>query len=224
MIILKRFLFCFICLFSICFIAAGQKDANLPRRLEILFLGHKSKHHDSQQLADIMSKEYFKDGINITYTTDPNDMNEANLSQFDGLLLYANHDQITRDQEKALLNFVRGGKGFIPLHSASYCFRNSPEVVEMIGGQFSNHKTDSFPAVVVKPGHAVMKGINAFVTWDETYVHTKISKNIEVLSERVEGTHHEPYTWVRPFGDGRVFYTAYGHNEITFNNPGFLSL
>jgi putative membrane-bound dehydrogenase-like protein len=224
MILKKRLFVCFICLFSVCFMGATNKIADVPRRLEILFLGHKSKHHDSQQLADIMNKEYFKDGINITYTNDPNDMNDENLSHFDGLVVYANHDQITKDQEKALLNFVKGGKGFIPLHSASYCFRNSPEVVEMIGGQFSSHKTDSFPAVVVKPEHPVMKGINAFVTWDETYVHTKISKNIEVLSERVEGTHHEPYTWVRPFGDGRVFYTAYGHDEKTFNNPGFLNL
>ncbi len=220
----KHLLVCFICLFSICFIAAANKDAGLPRRLEILFLGHKSKHHDSEQLADILTKEYFKDGINITYTTDPNDMNEAYLKNFDGLVLYANYDTITKDQEKSLLNFVKGGKGFIPLHCASYCFRNSPEVVEMIGGQFSSHKVDSFPAVIIKPEHPVMKGINAFVTKDETYVHTKISKNIEVLTERVEGDHHEPYTWVRSYGQGRVFYTAYGHDEVTFNNPGFLKL
>lgn len=220
----KLLLVCFTCIFAVCFIAATNKDADLPRRLEILFLGHKSEHHDSEQLADILTKEYFKDGINITYTTDPNDMNETNLKNFDGLVLYANHDEITKDQEKTLLNFVKGGKGFIPLHCASYCFRNSDEVVEMIGGQFANHKIDSFPAVIIKPDHPVMKGINAFITKDETYVHTKISKNIEVLSERVEGDHHEPYTWVRPYGDGRVFYTAYGHDEVTFNNPGFLNL
>ena len=220
----KRLLVCFICLCSFCFIATAYKEADLPRRLEILFLGHKSKHHDSEQLADILTREYFKDGINITYTTDPNDMNEANLKNFDGLVLYANHDAITKGQENALLNFVKSGKGFIPLHSASYCFRNSDEVVEMIGGQFLSHKIDSFPAVIVRPDHPVMKGINAFFTKDETYVHTKISKNIEVLSERVEGSHHEPYTWVRPYGQGRVFYTAYGHDEVTFNNPDFLNL
>jgi putative membrane-bound dehydrogenase-like protein len=207
------------------FISAGkQQSSDLPRRLEILFLGHKSKHHDSEKLADIFTKEYFKDGINISYTTDPNDLNEANLKWYDGLIVYANHDSITKPQETALLNFVRSGKGFIPLHSASYCFRNSPEVVEMIGGQFKSHKYDSFSAVVLKPEHPVMKGITAFVTKDETYVHDKISKNIEVLSERVEGTHHEPYTWVRPYGKGRVFYTAYGHDDNTFNNPGFLAL
>jgi type 1 glutamine amidotransferase len=121
----KNFIFYFICLISVCFIAARDKAVDPARRLEILFLGHKSKHHDSQQLADILNKEYFKDGINITYTNDPNDMNDANLKNFDGLVLYANYDEITKDQEKALLSFVRGGKGFIPLHCASYCFRNS---------------------------------------------------------------------------------------------------
>ncbi|HZH95487.1 MAG TPA: hypothetical protein VEY06_06355, partial [Flavisolibacter sp.] len=39
-----------------------------PRRLEMLFLGHQSKHHNSELLADIFTKEFFKEGINITYT------------------------------------------------------------------------------------------------------------------------------------------------------------
>src|SRR5688500_14630554 len=215
---------CVLSFIALFFTGAVEPSATTARRLEILMLGHKSKHHDSEKLADIFTKEYFRDGINISYTTDPNDLNEGNLAKYDGLILYANHDRITPSQEKALLDFVRGGKGFIPLHSASFCFRNSDEVVEMIGGQFKSHKYDSFPAVIIQPGHPVMGGIAAFVTKDETYVHDKISKNIEVLTERVEGDHHEPYTWVRPYGQGRVFYTAYGHDENTFNNPDFLKL
>lgn len=204
--------------------AAVHTNADAPRRLEILFLGHKSKHHDSEQLANILTKEYFKEGINISYTTDPNNLNDATLKHYDALIVYANHDSITTSQEKALLNFVRSGKGFIPLHSASYCFRNSPEVVELIGGQFKTHGYDSFPAVITQSSHEIMQGVPAFVTKDETYVHDKISKNIQILSERVEGSHHEPYTWVRSYGEGRVFYTAYGHDENTFNNPAFLRL
>ena len=201
-----------------------KKSADNPRRVEILFLGHESKHHNSEQLADILTREYFKAGINFTYTTNPDDLNENTLSGYDGLLLYANYDSITPGQEKALLNFVKGGKGFIPLHCASHCFRNSPEVVEMIGGQFKSHGYDSFPAVILQPGNPVMKGVKPFVTRDETYVHDKLSKNIDVLTERVEGEHHEPYTWIRPYGKGRVFYTAYGHDEQTFNNLDFLQL
>ncbi len=223
----KRFLTLVVTVFlGIFFIAASTFQVqDKPRRLEILFLGHQTnRHHNSERLADILTKEYFKNGINISFTSQPDDLNEENLSKYDGLIVYANHDSISASQEKALLDFVKKGKGFIPLHCASWCFRNSSEVVEMIGGQFKSHKYDSFPAVITNANHPVTKGIPAFVTKDETYVHDKISKDIEVLSERVEGGHHEPYTWVRSFGQGRVFYTAYGHDDITFNNPGFLDL
>ena len=211
---------------AVFFIAASFYDVdNTPRRLEILFLGHQdNRHHNSEQLASILTKEYFKDGINISFTTRPSDLNEENLEKYDGLIVYANHDTISASQEKALLQFVKSGKGFIPLHCASWCFRNSAEVVELIGGQFKTHKYDSFPAVITQAEHPVMKGVPGFVTKDETYVHDKLSKNIQVLSERVEGSHREPYTWVQPYGKGRVFYTAYGHDENTFSNPGFIDL
>lgn len=196
-----------------------------PRRLEILFLGHKNNtNHNSEKLAHILSQEYFKSGINLSFTSDPDDLNKENLAPYDGLIIYANHDTISSSQEAALLDYVRGGKGLIALHSASFCFRNSDEVVEMIGGQFKSHKYDTIQTVILKPEHEVMSGITPFATLDETYVHDKISPNIEVLTERVEGDHHEPYTWVRPYGKGRVFYTAYGHDDNTFNNQGFLDL
>ena len=224
----KKFLILFVTLsIAFIFVAAIKKSApdKAPRRLELLFLGHKNnRNHNSEMLADIMTKEYFKSGINISFTSNPDDLNEKNLKNYDGLIVYANHDTIGASQATALLDFVKSGKGFIPLHSASFCFRNNAEVVEMIGGQFKTHKYDSFPATIIKPEHPVMQGVSSFTTKDETYVHDKISKNIEVITERVEGTHHEPYTWVRPFGKGRVFYTAYGHDQNTFNNQGFLDL
>jgi len=214
---------CFVILFVSLFYFSCKDES--PKRLELFFLGHDSKHHDSEQLAEILSQEYFKDGFNINYSTDPNDLNTENLKQFDGLILYANHDSITAEQEEALLSYVASGKGFIPIHSASYCFQNSPEVITLIGGQFKSHEGGSFSAEIVKPEHPAMKDVKSFTTeWDETYVHDKIASDIEVLMERVEGGHREPYTWVKEHGKGRVFYTAFGHDERTFRNPGFLQL
>ena len=211
--------------FALLFLSATPHQVqDVPRRLEVLFLGHKSKHHDSEKLASIMTKEYFKSGVNISYSTDPNVLNDEVLKNYDALILYANHDSITASQEKALLGFVKGGKGFVPLHCASWCFRNSPEVVDLIGGQFKTHQYDSFKAVITDPQHPVMQGIPSFYTKDETYVHDKLSKSIKVLSTRTEGDRQEPYTWVREYGQGRVFYTAYGHDDNTFNNPAFLNL
>ncbi|MES2514999.1 MAG: ThuA domain-containing protein, partial [Bacteroidota bacterium] len=195
-----------------------------PHRLEILMLGHNSSHHNSEKLTEIVQQSFFKSGINITYTTNPDDLNDVTLAKYDGLMIYANYDTISASQEKALLQFVKNGKGFIPVHCASWCFRNSDEYIKLVGGQFNTHKTDTFSLTVVDKKHQIMNGVNPFTTWDETYVHSKINKDIHVLAERVEGSHHEPYTWTNTYGKGRVFYTAYGHDERTWKNPQFLKL
>jgi type 1 glutamine amidotransferase len=174
-----------------------QLHAQTPKKLELLFLGHDSKHHNSDVLASIMSKEYFKKGINITYTTNINDLNEKTLKPYDGLILYANYDTISSNHAAALLNFVKNGKGFIPIHCASYCFRNNPEVVELIGGQFKEHGYDSFPSVFKDYNHPLIKNITPFYTKDETYTHTLLSKNITILTERKDGNRKEPYTWIQ---------------------------
>jgi uncharacterized protein len=109
-----------------------------PRRAEILFLGHDSKHHDSEKLMPILARALFPKGINLTYTSDPNDLNEETLNMYDGIMIYANHNEITPAQEAALKEYVESGKGFIPIHSASFCFRNSDWYVSAVGDS-SNH-------------------------------------------------------------------------------------
>ncbi|PWJ57166.1 putative membrane-bound dehydrogenase-like protein [Dyadobacter jejuensis] len=194
------------------------------RRGEVLFLGHQSKHHDSGKYAPWLAIKLFRSGVNMSYTTDLADLNTENLSKFDGLIIYANHDSLPPQQEAALKAFVDGGKGLIPIHSASGCFRNSDWYISAIGGQFASHGTGSFANTILQPQHPVLKGITPFETWDETYVHQRLNPDNLILGERVDGTHHEPYTWVRTQGKGRVFYTAYGHEDKTWTNIGFLNL
>ena len=193
-------------------------------KLEILFLGHNSEHHNSAVYMPLLASTLSKEGISFTYTDNPNDLNTENLDKYDGLMIYANHEQITPEQESALLNYVAKGRGFIPVHCASFCFQNSPKYIDLVGGQFKTHKTDTFTATIIKKDHIIVNGLSEFSTWDETYVHDKIAKDITVLMERVEGDHHEPWTWIKESGKGRVFYTAYGHDELTWSNPGFQQL
>ena len=195
-----------------------------PRRAEILFLGHESTHHDSEKLMPILARHLFQKGINLTYTADPNDLNEEKLRLYDGLMIYANHEAISAEQEVALKNYVEGGKALIPIHSASFCFQNSDWFIKTVGGQFSSHGTGEFSTSITDPSHPVMEGISSFTTWDETYVHSQLNKDMTILMERTEGDRKEPYTWVREQGKGRVFYTAYGHDERTWNQPEFQKL
>ena len=195
-----------------------------PRKIEVLFLGHDSEHHNSEQYAPILISALAREGINISYRSDPDDLNPETLALYDALLLYANHDSITTAQEEALLDFVASGKGFLPIHAASYCFRNSDAFVELVGAQFKEHGTGTFTAEILPVEHPVLEGLEPFETWDETYVHDHHNDDRTVLMERVDGDHREPWTWVRTYGDGRIFYTAYGHDERTWSRPGFQAL
>ena len=140
-------------------------------------------------------------------------------------MIYANHKTMTAAQEQALVAFVEGGKGLIALHCASAMFTESARYIPMVGGEFSTHGTGDFTAEIVAKDHPIMRGLAPFTTWDETYVHKRHNTvDRTVLMERVDEKGREPYTWVRTQGKGRVFYTAFGHDERTWRNPGFQQL
>ncbi|MEP3208115.1 MAG: PVC-type heme-binding CxxCH protein [Maribacter sp.] len=195
-----------------------------PRRIELLFLGHEMEHHNSSAYFPILATALTKDGINITYTEDVNDLNTENLNLYDGLIVYANHESINPSQEQTLLDFVSTGNAFIPIHSASFCFKNSPKYIDLVGAQFKEHDTLTFSATITNTTHPLMENVTEFEAWDETYVHDKIADDITVLMERVEGDHSEPWTWVKEYGKGKVFYTASGHDERVWNHTGFQNL
>ncbi len=209
-------------LFSAC--QPRSNDPVTARPMQVLFLGHDSKHHDSRMAAPLLTSSLSRQGFQFTYSEDLQDLNEDYLNYFDALLIYANYDEISTQQESALLSFVEHGGAFLPIHCASYCFRKSDKVVNLIGGQFSSHDTATFRAEIIEQGHPALQDFETFETWDETYVHTKLASDIHVLMERVEGNHREPYTWIKEYGQGRVFYTALGHDERTWSQPQFIQL
>jgi putative membrane-bound dehydrogenase-like protein len=190
-----------------------------PTRVQLLFLGDRGHHEPAQRAHEILPVLTAR-GINLTYTENPADLNAANLGRFDALLVYANIDAIAPEQEKALLDFVAGGGGLAAIHCASYCFRNSDAYVALVGAQFKSHGTGTFRTTIANRDHPITRGFDGFESWDETYVHARHNSDRVVLEKRDD----EPYTWVRTHGRGRVFYTAWGHDQRTWGNPGFHEL
>lgn len=207
-------------------------QAQKGRRLEILFLGDNGHHRPVERLPTLMAALGAK-GVNFTYTDHLEDINPKNLAKYDALMIYANWDEITPAAEKALLDYVASGKGILPIHCASFCFRNSPEYVKLVGGQFWRHKLDTIQAKVVLPTHLIVKDLPTIKSYDETYLHSQLQPDNNVLmvreikadqkADRPE-TNIEPYTWTRTYGKGRVFYTAYGHDDNTWSNRAFQQL
>ena len=207
---------------------AGRAPAEDPS-LSILFLGDQGHHQPARRFAELQP-HFESRKIDLRYTEDMSLLRDQSLEPFDGILLYANIDTIEPARADAVRRFVEGGKGFLAIHCASYCWRNSDAMVEMIGGQFLRHGTGTFQTQLAMPDHPIMKGFGGFRSWDETYVHHRHHEDGRtVLEFRVDrqssdSARREPWTWVRDQGDGRVFYTAWGHDHRTFTHPGFQNL
>jgi len=206
--------------------------AQESRRLEILFLGDDGHHQPLERLPTLMAALGPK-GINFTYSNKLEDLNPKTLNKYDALMIFANWDSLPAAAEKALLDYVASGKGFLPIHCASYCFRNSKEYVKLVGGQFWRHTMDSIKTQTVQPNHPIMQGLQSFTGYDETYLHSQLQPDNNVLAVREikadqrkdrPDAKTEPYTWTRNYGKGKVFYTAYGHDDRTWSQLGFQEL
>jgi putative membrane-bound dehydrogenase-like protein len=218
------------------FLTIAAKAEEEPKPIKIFFLGDNGHHEPRERFAQLQPV-LAKQDIELTYTDQADDLNPKTLAAYDGLIVYANITKISPEQEKALLDFVKNGKGFIPIHCASYCFLNSPKYIDLVGAQFLRHGTGVFRTTITEANHPIMKGFAGFESWDETYVHTKHNTKDRIVLEyrpltlpsppggegKGEGD-KEPWTWVRTQGKGRVFYTAWGHDERTWSNPGFQNL
>ncbi len=210
--------------FATFLLAAVSHAQDAPRPLKILFLGDNDHHRPAERFRELQPA-LAKQNIDLVYTDKTSALDPKILASYDGLVIYANHLKIAPNEEKALLDFVESGKGFIPLHCASYCFINSPKYIDLVGGQFLRHGTGTVKTTQAPTEHPILKNFKGFSSFDETYVHTKHNdKDRVVLEFRDEKGNKEPWTWVRTQGKGRVFYTAWGHDGRTWTNPGFQNL
>ena len=197
------------------------------RRLEVLFFGAPTRNHpghDPVTRYRVLKKHLGDDGINLTYIEDPAEaLAPSTLAHFDAVLMYGNWAQrgpMPAEQEKALVEFVEAGGGFLPIHCASACYGKSEAFVKLVGGVFKSHGGEEFSPETTNRDHEITKGYEGFTAWDETYVHEKHGTDRTILQER-DG---EPWTWIRTQGRGRVFYTASGHDHRVWDQTSFHDL
>lgn len=204
--------------------AASAAPDDSARRLEVLFLGSENiSGHDPLARFRVIRQALGRHGVNFTWSATLDALTPGNLSRYDVLLIFANHYAIDREtQGRALLDFVREGGGCVLIHCAAGCFRDSAfdGYVDLLGAQFDDHGWGVVRPRIVDPDHPVMRGYEGFECEDETYVHKRHGAGRTILQER-DG---EPWTWVKPYGRGRVFYTASGHDHRCWSQPAFHDL
>lgn len=166
---------------------------------------------------------FLRNNIELTYTSDKDDLNPETLAKYDVAILYLSAPNDKPERVKALIDFVEKGGGFVGVHNTCGAFDGDPSFVSLIGGEFKGHGSGWFTANHVKgmEDHPALGGIPEFLTWDETYVHKNLNDDRTDLQTRDDKGRAEPWTWIRNQGKGRVFYTAHGHNNIVWDNRFF---
>ena len=161
--------------------------------------------------------------------------NAKNLDFFDAVFFMTTGELPLDSSQKAdLISFVKeDGKGFLGAHNATDTFYKWPEYGEMIGGYFDGHPWNQFEATVRVEDRefpATRHFPESFQIFDEIYqtrnfsrfrVRVLMSLDTSNVDMTINGVHGNeiPLTWVREYGNGRVFYSGFGHTPEVWQRP-----
>ncbi len=216
-------------------------SASAPAAVKrVLYVTHSAGfRHDSipfsqQVLAQVASRS---GSLEVVSTEDLSQLTAENLKSFDVVFFFTSGElPLSESQKSDLLAFVREGKGFGGVHSATDTLYNWPEYGDLIGAYFDGHPWAQEAAIDVEdPDHPAMRGLGpSFRISDEIYQFREFSRDrVRVLmtldvrsmnlgAADVHRTDEDfALAWCRNYSKGRVFYTALGHGEETWRDARF---
>ena len=135
--------------------------------------------------------------------------------------------QLEGEEEAGLLEAVRVEAGIAGWHGGmGDAFRNNTGYQFMTGGQFVDHPGGiiEYTVNITAPEDPIMDGIQDFKIVSECYYMHVDPSNQVLATTTFTGDHCVwiegcvmPVVWKRPYGEGRVFYSALGHVAADFD-------
>jgi len=184
--------------------------------------------HEPKQCVDIFEPWLKSKGYEVLVSDTPETFADAELMKsMDLIIPVYTQGEITSEQEKGLLEAVKGGVGIAGWHGGmGDSFRWSVNYQFMVGGQWVAHPGNiyDYQVDVTKPDDPVMEGISTFKVHSEQY-YMHVDPNVEVLATTTFGGEHAPWiegtvmpvVWKTRYGKGRVFYSSLGHVAKEFD-------
>ena len=179
--------------------------------------------HDGKGCGQaIMEALSEREEFDLTYVEEDLDALIApKLDPYDLIVFYYTVGEITDAQRDGLSNFVRSGNGYVGIHSAADSFRDDPAYRAMVGGHFITHpRYRQYQVSVVDGEHPITEGMDEFIVTDEQYI-TDYDPRVHVLASALWKGKAMPVAWTKPWGKGRLFYLALGHNPESCRDANF---
>ena len=175
----------------------------------------------------------------VVLSRDAHDFTNANLATFDAVLFYTTGDlPFSADEQRALFDFVKKGRAFVGVHSATDTFPSVPEYAELVGARFDGHPWHELVGVRnADPTSPATRHLGtSFQILDEIYqfgppydrANLHVLLELETTPEMLArpGVHRTDgdfaLAWTKNAGEGRVFYTALGHRAEVWEDERFL--
>lgn len=248
----SRRLFCAALVLGVCGFSVSVHAADAPKKARMLMLTQsagfkhgsvsRKKEGDKETLspAEVAMTQLGQQTGLFSVDCTQNaaaDFTKENLKNYDLVFFYTTGKLPIKEED---LNYFfndwlkQKGHGFIGAHSATDTYGDYQPYWDMIGGTFAGHPWGSGTTVTITvddPKHPASKPwgeefefkdeIYQYSHWQPEKVHVLMSLNMAKCNPK-EG-HHVPVSWVKNYGDGRIYYTNLGHNESTWVNKTFLA-
>jgi len=173
----------------------------------------------------------------VDCTQDPKvDFTIDNLKKYDLVFFYTQGPDL--EIPKEALDYFFGtwlkqkGHGFIATHSSTDTYGDYQPYWDMIGGTFDGHPWNAGDTVTITvhdtkhPGSkmwgnefSIKDEIYQYKHWQPEKVHVLMSLNMAKCG--LKKPYHVPISWVKEYGDGKIFYTNLGHNKETWANKTY---
>lgn len=228
---MKRLFFLVLMLsFALCAFGANRK---------VLFITHSAgfKHAvlpHAMKVAQAVGPQY---GIEVTATEDLSQISAENLKQFDALMFYTTGElPLDERQRAAFLDFIRSGKAFVGVHSATDTFYQWPDYGQIAGGYFDGHPWNQEVAIKIEdkkhPATAhlgesirIADEIYQYKDFSRDRVHVLMSldtSSVDMTNPKIKRADGDfALAWTNTYGKGRIFYTALGHRPEVWDDPRF---
>lgn len=144
------------------------------------------------------------------------------LKNYDAIAFLSTTGELPLPDKDAFFKWIADGHGFIGLHSAGDTLHQTPEYIKMLGAEFATHGTfhPKVPVENIDPSSPLTAGwgksvaINEefylFRNYDPKQVHLLLAMPYQPYTKEA-GSY--PVSWIKKYGNGRVFYTSLGHRD-----------
>lgn len=175
--------------------------------------------------------------FHVDATEDASWFTPANLARYQVVIfLSTSGDILDEAQQSAFREFIERGGGLVGIHAAVAgdvaTEGGWPWYGEALCAQFTNHSAIVEATIDVEDAQnpSTVGLPKRWVRTDEWYNFIESPRGkVRVLAALDETTYKggtmgsdHPVAWCKKIGQGRVWYTALGHTEVSFTEPLFL--